>query len=235
LITVVISKLCQHYRKRLNFRRPIYFRRPAHENRRLFSSAFVTDKNAAYFCGSGCSFVGLPTKIRKLFSSASKPTKIVCIFVGLHSADEHTLFIFVGPSPADENKLLTATIFVGPNEADENKGRYLPSRPSLSSLTRPLSLTHPPPQPRRAPARPLRRAPAAAPRAAPSPRRAAYPRRATAPSPRRTPSPIALAALRALAARHATPSRLPTPRPLRTAVPRRGPLHLATVMVLLNL
>jgi hypothetical protein len=57
----------KHYRKRLNFRRPIYFRRPAHENRRLFSSALVADENAAYFRGSGCIFVGLPTKIRKLF------------------------------------------------------------------------------------------------------------------------------------------------------------------------
>jgi hypothetical protein len=47
-----------HYRKRLNFRRPIYFRRPAHENRGVFSSALVTDENAAHFRGSGCIFVG---------------------------------------------------------------------------------------------------------------------------------------------------------------------------------
>jgi hypothetical protein len=56
-------------------------------------------------------FRRLPTKIRKLFSSASKPTKIVCIFIGLRSADEHTPFIFVGPSPADENKRLTGHYF----------------------------------------------------------------------------------------------------------------------------
>jgi hypothetical protein len=160
----------KHYRKRLNFRRPIYFRRPAHENRRLFSSAFGTDENAAYFRGSGCIFVSLPTKIRKLFSSASKPTKIICIFVGLRSADAYTVFIFVGLARPTKIRCLFSsvsarptkinfertTIFVGPNEADENKGRYLPSRPSLSSLTRPHSLTNPPPpppQPRRAPAR----------------------------------------------------------------------------------
>jgi hypothetical protein len=74
----------------------------------------VTDENAAYFRGSGCIFVGLPMKIRKLFSSAYKPTKIVCIFVGLRPADEHTSFIFVGHSPADENKRLTGHYFRWP-------------------------------------------------------------------------------------------------------------------------
>jgi hypothetical protein len=74
----------------------------------------VTDENAAYFRGSGFIFVGLPTKIRKLFSSASKPTKIVCSFVGLRPVDEHTSFIFVGPSLADENQRLTGHYFRRP-------------------------------------------------------------------------------------------------------------------------
>ena len=122
------------------------------------------------------------------------------------------------------------TIFVGPNEADENKGRYLPSRPSLSSLTRPHSLTNPPsPQPRRARACPPARC-----AARPPPRRVPHPRRAEPPThaeqphprraarPRRLPSPRCVLSLRALAApRHAkppphaapTPNSRPTPRP----------------------
>jgi hypothetical protein len=55
---------------------------------------------------------------RAVFSSTSKPTKIICIFVGLRSADEYTVFIFVGLRSADEN---TVFIFVGLRSADENK------------------------------------------------------------------------------------------------------------------
>jgi hypothetical protein len=73
----------------------------------LFSSALVTDENVAYFRGLVNIFVGRPMKIRKLFSSASGPTKMLCIFVGLSLADENKSFIFVGLSPADENKRLT--------------------------------------------------------------------------------------------------------------------------------
>jgi hypothetical protein len=104
-----------HYKKHINFRRPGYFCRPAHENTLLFSSALVTDENVDYFRGPGNIFVGRPTKIRKLFSSASTPTKILCMFVGLSPADENTSFIFVGLSPADENKRLTGHYFRRPH------------------------------------------------------------------------------------------------------------------------
>jgi hypothetical protein len=89
-----------HYRKRINFRGLGYFRRPTHENTMLFSSALVTDENVAYFRGPVNIFVGRPTRIRKLFSSASRPTKMWYIFVGL--------------SPADENKSLTDHYFRRP-------------------------------------------------------------------------------------------------------------------------
>jgi hypothetical protein len=81
----------------------------------LFSSALVTDVNVDYFCGQGHIFVGRPTKIRNLFSSASTPTKIVFMFVGLSPADENTSFIFVSLSPADENKRLTGHYFRRPH------------------------------------------------------------------------------------------------------------------------
>jgi hypothetical protein len=78
-----------HYRKRINFRGPGYIRRLAHENTMLFSSASVTDENVVYFRGPVNIFVGRPTRIRKLFSSTSGPTKMWCIFVGLNQADEN--------------------------------------------------------------------------------------------------------------------------------------------------
>jgi hypothetical protein len=81
----------------------------------LFSSAIVTDENVDYFRGSGNIFVGRPTKIRKLFSSASTPTKILCIFVGLSPADENMSFIFVDLRPADGNKHLTGHYFRRPH------------------------------------------------------------------------------------------------------------------------
>jgi hypothetical protein len=77
----------------------------------LFSSALVTDKNVDYFRGPDNIFVG----IRKLYSSASTPTKMLCIFVGLSPADENTSFIFVGLGPADENKRLTGHYFRWPH------------------------------------------------------------------------------------------------------------------------
>jgi hypothetical protein len=48
-------------------------------------------------------FVGLPTKIGKIFSWAPRPTKISSIFVGHSQTDEHKSIIFVGlfaPPPA---------------------------------------------------------------------------------------------------------------------------------------
>jgi hypothetical protein len=96
-----------HYRKHINFHRPGYFRWPAHENTTLFSSALVTNENVAYFRGQA------------IFSSASTPTKMLFIFVGLSPADENTSFIFVGLSPADENKRLTGHYFRG---ADAGRG-----------------------------------------------------------------------------------------------------------------
>jgi hypothetical protein len=48
-------------------------------------------------------FVGLPTKIGKIFSWAPRPTKISSIFVGHGQTDEHKSIIFVGLSEADEN------------------------------------------------------------------------------------------------------------------------------------
>jgi hypothetical protein len=90
----------------------------------LFSSALVTDENVHYFRGPSHIFVGRPTKIQKLFSSASAPTKILFIFVGLSPADKNTSFMFVGLSPTDEH---TSFIFVGLSPADENKrltGQY---------------------------------------------------------------------------------------------------------------
>jgi hypothetical protein len=79
-----------HYRKRITFRGPCYFRRPAHENTDVIFVGLVTDENVAYFRGPGYIFVGRPTKIRKLFSWASGPTKIWRIFVGLTEADENS-------------------------------------------------------------------------------------------------------------------------------------------------
>jgi hypothetical protein len=49
----------------------------------------VIDENVAYFRGSGNIFVGRPTRIQKLFSSASGPMKMRDIFVGLSPADEN--------------------------------------------------------------------------------------------------------------------------------------------------
>jgi hypothetical protein len=72
----------KHYRKHINFRGPEYFRRPAHENTVVIFIGLVTDENVEYFRGPGNIFVGRPTKIRQLFSSASWPTKMWRIFVG---------------------------------------------------------------------------------------------------------------------------------------------------------
>jgi hypothetical protein len=48
------------------------------------------DENEAYFHGPTNIFVGRPTKIRKLFSSATKPTKMSRILVGRGQTDENT-------------------------------------------------------------------------------------------------------------------------------------------------
>jgi hypothetical protein len=47
------------------------FRRPTHENTEVIFVDLATDENEAYFRGPSNIFVGRPTKIRKLFSSAS--------------------------------------------------------------------------------------------------------------------------------------------------------------------
>jgi hypothetical protein len=60
-----------HYRKRIKFRGPGYFRRPAHENKEGIFVGLVTDENTEYFRGPGAIFVGRPTKILNIFSSAS--------------------------------------------------------------------------------------------------------------------------------------------------------------------
>jgi hypothetical protein len=80
----------------------------------LFSSARVTDENVSYFRGPAKIFVGRPTKIRKLLSSASGPTKLCDIFVGRSEADENKWGIFVGRIQADENKSLTGLYFRRP-------------------------------------------------------------------------------------------------------------------------
>jgi hypothetical protein len=85
-----LSRSAPHYRKHINFRGPCYFRRQAHENTDVIFVGLVTDENVAYFRGPGYIFVGRPTKIRKLFSWASGPTKIWRIFVGLTQADENS-------------------------------------------------------------------------------------------------------------------------------------------------
>jgi hypothetical protein len=61
----------QHYRKRIKFRGPRYFRRPTHENKEGIFVGLVTDENTKYFRGPGAMFVGRPTKILNLCSSAS--------------------------------------------------------------------------------------------------------------------------------------------------------------------
>jgi hypothetical protein len=61
---------CPHYRKCIKFCGPGYFRRSAHENTEGIFVGLVTDENKRYFRGPGHMFVGRPTKIRKIFSSA---------------------------------------------------------------------------------------------------------------------------------------------------------------------
>jgi hypothetical protein len=60
-----------HYRKHIKFRGPGYFRRPAHENKEGIFVGLVTDENTEYFRGPVAIFVGRPTKILNIFSSAS--------------------------------------------------------------------------------------------------------------------------------------------------------------------
>jgi hypothetical protein len=79
-----------HYRRSLKFRGPVYFRRPAHENKEVIFVGLVADEYNTYFRRPINIFVGRPTKIRKLFSSATRPTKISYIFVGRGQTDENT-------------------------------------------------------------------------------------------------------------------------------------------------
>jgi hypothetical protein len=90
-------------------------------------------------------FVGRPTKIRQLFSSAFWPTKIVVVFVGRN--------IFV-----DRPTKIT-TIFVGLSQAHENKATLNPPVAWFESNLPLPAARHPSPRrhPRR-PARPPRRA-----------------------------------------------------------------------------
>jgi hypothetical protein len=66
----ILYDLSSHYRKCIKFRGPGYFRRPAHENTEGIFVGLITDENKVYFRGPGHMFVGRPTKIRKVFSSA---------------------------------------------------------------------------------------------------------------------------------------------------------------------
>jgi hypothetical protein len=66
-----VAARSMHYRKRIKFRGPRYFRRPAHENKEGIFVGLVTDENPEYFRGPGAIFVGGPTKILNIFSSAS--------------------------------------------------------------------------------------------------------------------------------------------------------------------
>jgi hypothetical protein len=70
LLAIVLVSY-DHYRKRIKFRGPRYFRRPAHENKEGIFVGLVTDENPEYFRGPGAIFVGGPTKILNIFSSAS--------------------------------------------------------------------------------------------------------------------------------------------------------------------
>jgi hypothetical protein len=179
-----------------------------------FSSALVTDENVAYFRGLVNIFVGRPTKIRKLFSSASTQTKMLCIFVGLSPADEHTSFIFVGLSPVDENKRLTPLFSSASVRPTKIEAVNRTSRPHRTfSLSRSSILASAAARSRRAAPRHAKPPPHAAP--TPSSRPTSWPP-PPLPRPRHT---------EPRATRRATPSRLPMSRPLRAAVPRRGPLH----------
>jgi hypothetical protein len=90
----VVTECCwsttEHYRRSLKFRGPVYFRRPAHENKEVIFVGLVADEYNTYFRRPINIFVGRPTKIRKLFSSATRPTKISYIFVGRGQTDENT-------------------------------------------------------------------------------------------------------------------------------------------------
>jgi hypothetical protein len=128
----------RHYRKRINFRGPGYFRRSAHENTTLFSSALVTHENMAYFCGPGYIFVGLPTKIRKLFSSVSTPTKMLSIFVGPPFLSFHFPSLSApsrAPSASSPNSFPTSSVVASPRE--QEPPRPCRSRPRPPSRPRP--------------------------------------------------------------------------------------------------
>jgi hypothetical protein len=60
-----------HYKKHIKFRGPEYFRRSTHENKEGIFVGLVTDENTKYFRGPVAIFVGRPTKILNIFSSAS--------------------------------------------------------------------------------------------------------------------------------------------------------------------
>ena len=164
-------------------------------------------------------FVGLPTKIGKIFSWAPRPTKISSIFVGHSQTDEHKSIIFVGLLPADENKALT----------DHNRGPLIGLSAQFLSLAwqslfapppaRPPSPRHRPPD-LRCRAAVVARPPsslAATPPVLTRPRRCA-----PASRPRRSPSPLARRA--ALASRPSRPGPLQLRRrpPHCAPAPRRG-------------
>ena len=116
----------------------------------------------AYFRGPVHIFVGLPTKIGKIFSWAPRPTKISSIFVGHSQTDEHS-GLLVGLSPLSLSRSSRTSI-------------------PLCAAARPPSVSAPPSPPPVLPRRNAARRP-------PLPQRRNAARRPPSPSPGPPPSP----------------------------------------------
>jgi hypothetical protein len=117
----------------------------------LFSSASVTDENVVYFRGPVNIFVGRPTRIRKVFSSASGPTKMWVIFVGLSQADENKWPVN-RPSGLSAHLLALArpSLAAPPLARHRRARRAAPARPRRARLASPRSPRRArPPSPRR--------------------------------------------------------------------------------------
>jgi hypothetical protein len=107
-------------------------------------------------------FIGLPTKIGKIFSWAPRPTKISSIFVCHSQTDEHKSIIFVGLSEADENSgLLIGLSLLSLSRSSRTS--YLRRSPPALCLRAAIATSGPPSPQRRPPsslaATPQRRPP----------------------------------------------------------------------------
>jgi hypothetical protein len=101
----------------------------------------MIDENVEYFRGPGNIFVGRPTKIRKLFSSAG-PRKYGSYFRRPRDRQKCGVFSWAGAIPTKISHWPT-TIFVGLSEADENRGpKSSRSRARNFSLARLAILNH---------------------------------------------------------------------------------------------